>query len=806
MRKTLLFLTLIMLCFPSIYAQISKNELLDLSKTIIEQQNLDTNISTIPKYVTELKTNDSIYAYVVNLEPKGFIVFSPSKKLTPIICFSTESNFNYSKSKDNTLLYLIETDMKSNLKAITKNLNKKAKQILIKNTNSWERLKTTKFIQNKTTSLIQYGPLFTSVWGGVNCYDNNGNLINVGNYYTPNNYSPGCVATTLAMILHYYNWPKTGVGTHTNYDTSGSSQTSWTANFGGATYDYDNMLDEYMDKPSTLIEQQAMGYISFHAATALDMDYESSGSTSNINRIPSAGSSYFRFSGHHQYSSWANFWSRMHENIENGHPVPIAIDAINGSGHAPAVDGYRYNMGDPETEYYYHLNMGWYGTNNAWYRLQNSFNAGGYTSISAAVFDLLPVPAFTENEIITTNKTFNLNWETSDNLNWEAFELQESTDGGTTYITIDNALTTTNYTRTVTSGGSYKYRVRSKSDGAYYANSYSKTIDVKVPYDFTYLDFDGNDSFFIYDNTNNDFDISNTYTIETWINIDSRTTDTYPIILDRRTVFSLFLIADASSDYAVKFAVRDSSGNISSSLQSDSSSEDLNFGEWVHVAVTRDGTNTRLFINGKLVGTSTDADFSLSPSTYPLNIGARYWGAYERYLDGKIDKIRILDSAIYTANFIPDLKEKYITSNNTRILLSLDEGTGTNLIDAANNFNMVQLRDSPNQANWMFDDEVPIVRTLGVDEKKLKLTNNKINVYPNPAIGSITNTITTNNSSQTGKIVIYNLLGQVKLLKDVILKYGTNSINIDISNLKTGQYIYTFKTKGKIYNTKFIKN
>lgn len=808
--RTKLFLFLLFITLFSIettFSQFNKNELIEYSNNFIAQQQLN---KVAPKSLESLINKEGeVYAYVVNLKPKGFIVFSSSKKLAPVISFSVESNFDFSNSKDNILLNMIKGDTKNEMLLIKNSLSIEDQKVVARNKNTWKKLKNNSArnsSSNRSVALTQYGAHLTSVWGGVNCYDDLGNGVNVGNYYTPNNYSPGCVATTLSIILHYYRWPETGVGSHTNYDTSGSSQTSWSANFGAATYDWDNMLDEYQGVSSTLTQQKAMGYISFHTATALDMDYESTGSTSNINRIPSVAGSYFRFSGHHQYTSWLSFWTRMQENVQNGHPVPIAIDATNGSGHAPAVDGYRFNDGDAQSEYYYHLNMGWYGSSNAWYRIRGSFSAGGYTSVSAGVFDLLPEPIFTESSITATSKTFTLNWRTSKTLNWDAFELQESSDGGSNYATISNAIVDTTYTRTVATGGSYKYRVRSKVDGNFYSNSYSQSISVIVPNDYIYLDFDGNDSFFIYENSNNDFDISNTYTIESWIKIDSRPSGTYPVIMDRKTVFSLYLISDSNADYAVKFVARNSSGSVIASVQSDSSSENLNYGTWAHVAISRKGNSTKLFINGTQVNSSSDSDFSLSASSSAVNVGARYWSGYGRYLDGKIDKIRITDNAVYTGNFTPDRNEKYTADSNTRMLLALDEGTGTSLNDDADNFLTVQLRTSPNQPNWMFGDDTQSARSAApknevVISKEVKSFNN---IYPNPAKDKITSIIKLTKDT-SGEVLIYNSLGKIQYEAAIKLVKGENPISIDISHLSNGLYFISIQTNEETLQSKFLK-
>jgi len=72
-------------------------------------------------------------------------------------------------------------------------------------------------------------------------------------------------------------------------------------------------------------------------------------------------------------------------------------------------------------------------------------------------------------------------------------------------------------------------------------------------------------------------------------------------------------------------------------------------GSWIHIALSRSGTDTRLFVNGTQVGsTYTDTNDYIQS---PLTIGSRYTGANE-FFDGYIDEVRITKGlARYTANF-----------------------------------------------------------------------------------------------------------------------------------------------------------
>lgn len=218
------------------------------------------------------------------------------------------------------------------------------------------------------------------------------------------------------------------------------------------------------------------------------------------------------------------------------------------------------------------------------------------------------------------------------------------------------------------------------------------------------LEFDGNDSFYINDSGNN-LDVNAEWTVELWLNVKNHPSGTFPVVLDRRTVFSLYLIADATAptgDYAVRFVSRNSSGSIIASLRSDAHpATTMDYNAWYHVAVSRNAGTTRLFVNGVEMESSTDVDFALTNSTNALNIGARYWGSYDRYIDAFMDEVRLSDTGRYTSDFaVHTGVAPFNMDANTRLLLHMDEGAGTTLTDASGNFTSISLRTAPNNAVW----------------------------------------------------------------------------------------------------------
>ncbi|MCK5907384.1 MAG: C10 family peptidase, partial [Flavobacteriales bacterium] len=344
-----------------------------------------------------------------------------------------------------------------------------------------------------------YGPLLTDVWGGVNCKDDNGSSVYPLNYYTPNHCSPGCVAISLSQVLHYYEWPITGVDNNVYAENYNGTQFRHMASFDGVEYDWDNMQDEYYKVASSDIQRKAVGELVYHCDIALEMNFEPSGSTSNVNRVPGI-QQHFRFSGHYKEpDSYSAFWTRMRENLKNGHPVQVAVGSSSGSiGHAFVIDGYR------ESDGFYHVNWGWWDKNNftgakinLWYDVENGHLGLGYDEITGAVFDFFPVPQISSFEETGSGNSFTVSWITSDMITNEEYTLEQKIDGAN--WTEATVTTDKSYTVNSPTGKVYQFRVKAKTDGAYYSNSWSETETHAVASGFNgYATMDGTQAMFAY--------------------------------------------------------------------------------------------------------------------------------------------------------------------------------------------------------------------------------------------------------------------------------------------------------------------
>ncbi len=262
-----------------------------------------------------------------------------------------------------------------------------------------------------------HDPIVQSMFGQTNCHNQSGGIINVTNLYTPTNVAVGCVAISLTTLLNYSQWPIHGSGQKTYTDNIGSLRGEHSANFEKVYYEWDNIKYEYDYKSTNITQRQALGTLSYHAAVALEMDFENGGSTSNINKIPNVLNKYFKHYGEYQSNSSSTFFDRIDSMVVKNSPVILAVSG-NGYAHSIVCDGWKIIESGQK---YYHLNMGWWGTSSGWYKIHDNFNAGGYSSIDGGVFNIVPTP---DLSVDMQEESFLMKWDTPENILFNGFELQ----------------------------------------------------------------------------------------------------------------------------------------------------------------------------------------------------------------------------------------------------------------------------------------------------------------------------------------------------------------------------------------------
>ena len=197
----------------------------------------------------------------------------------------------------------------------------------------------------------------------------------------------GCVATAMAQILYYHQWPERGTSEHSYvWEHKSGKQKTLSANFGATEYHLSQMRDSYNyndvdDNLATLL---------YHCGVSVNMNYSSSGSAAYVSG--SEFSTYFGFSNRYfhlypEVMAEEELLDRIYYELEHFRPLLYCgQDDNGGSGHEFICDGYR-NGG------YLHFNFGWGGWADDYFRPTaiNSGN-GDYNSSQDIIGGLMPKP------------------------------------------------------------------------------------------------------------------------------------------------------------------------------------------------------------------------------------------------------------------------------------------------------------------------------------------------------------------------------------------------------------------------------
>ena len=197
-------------------------------------------------------------------------------------------------------------------------------------------------------------PLIQTVWGQDEPY----NL----QCFTTNNQQAvsGCVATAFAQIMYYHKWPQTATKQIPAYSTYEA--------LPATTFDWDHMLPAYSQQSLESEEQKnAVAELMLYCGHAVKMSYGVGASSAVTSYIMGALKSYFGYQNDaimiNRNIYTLNEWDDIiYNELRHGRPIIISASAYKGSGHAFICDGYAGNN-------LYHINWGWGGMSDGYFRL-----------------------------------------------------------------------------------------------------------------------------------------------------------------------------------------------------------------------------------------------------------------------------------------------------------------------------------------------------------------------------------------------------------------------------------------------------
>lgn len=372
-RKTqILFMLLFSFIVSSQAKKVTSEQALSVAQRVVQQQTTLRNarISTFESvHRVEASTLRSsgeqenvIYYYVYNLsEDQGFVVVAGDDVCVPVIAYATSGSYN-AQDLPEAFSNWMEGVCRSIDDALENNLQPSEETV-----KAWENY------LNGTTlrATIFAGPLIQTKWDQSSPYNDMCPKDNSVSTLT------GCVATTMAQIMKYYQYPLSGIGTTKAYVTPTDKLSVPVVDLSAMTYDWEHMIDSYKGTP-TPQEKSAVATLMYHCGVATDTDYGTAakgGSASNLQRAAKAFRTYFDYDKSLQIKLRSYYddssWSEMIKDELNAHrPVFYSGTANNGEGHAFVVDGY-------DSDGNFHVNWGWSGSGDAFL----NFNAQSHTYV-----------------------------------------------------------------------------------------------------------------------------------------------------------------------------------------------------------------------------------------------------------------------------------------------------------------------------------------------------------------------------------------------------------------------------------------
>ena len=333
--------------------------------------------------------NEALF-HLVELSGGGFVAVAADDDRPAVLAFSPDGEIPEADD-DGPLLALLRGDAAAaaggGRRALGDNRRLVATDNRIEPSVMSTGIRTASTAGRTSVSDVRVAPLVKSQWGQTKV----GNK-NVFNYYTPCHWYCGCVATALAQLMRFHEYPSASVAAQTF--TCYSNAVSVSLTMKGGIYDWTSM-PLVPNSSISDAQRESIGRICYDAGVAMRMQYTSGGSGALTSFAFDPLKSIFGYASAQSYLAGqveslpeSAIRNAILANLDAGYPVMLGIsDANHDNGHAILADG----SGDADGTLWCHLNMGWSGTSDIWYALPDIPTAQcTFAAVDDVVYNVFP--------------------------------------------------------------------------------------------------------------------------------------------------------------------------------------------------------------------------------------------------------------------------------------------------------------------------------------------------------------------------------------------------------------------------------
>ncbi len=381
MKKFIIMFGLIMISIMMQAGGVSKYEALEKARRFMPDKKFKQEEGGRRKVLGSGFTNSPYYVF--NAENNsGFVIVSGDDRTEAILGYADHGELNIDNAPDNMKWLLDYYDkVITAIGELTQINDEKL---------SNRRKKTMVSVTNRTT----IEPLLKTQWNQMDPY----------NKYCPEwvgkgvRYPTGCVATAMAQVINYHQWPKGNTGEVERY-VSVTNSIDMPA-LPSTSFDWNNMTSDDIAR------------LLLYCGQAVKMNYAGDGAGAYSGDASYALIHIFGYDKGIELRQRLLYsddeWEEMiYDELYAGFPIYYAADSDKGDGHAFVVDGYDNG--------HFHINWGWGGNSDGYYLLTGlatDENMSPYYKRQSGIFCMRP--SSEENEVISSNIycTNNGSWDT----------------------------------------------------------------------------------------------------------------------------------------------------------------------------------------------------------------------------------------------------------------------------------------------------------------------------------------------------------------------------------------------------------
>lgn len=356
MKKDLLLLLSLMLLLS--VSAIAGPRSYQQAKAIAQRQaallgiEMDAEVAASAKAAPRMSVSSAVspsatcYYVFANGEDKGFTIVSGDDRMPEVVGYSAQGTYD-------------PDHLPANYVGFMKAYQETVEALLKADAQVSGGLAEARQWRAERAGTAAVAPLLGGIkWNQTEPYNNRCPL-----YDGTNRSVTGCVATAMAQVMMYHQYPKALKTTIKAYTTK-SKGILIPEISSGATYDWDNMLPDYSKSGYTSAQADAVAKLMYHCGAAVKMDY---GPSSGANVTPAILATYFGYDADLMQDLTRTCftlqqWMTLIDNELKAKRPILYSGKSSGGGHEFVCDG-------SDGKGLYHINWGWGGYQDGYFDL-----------------------------------------------------------------------------------------------------------------------------------------------------------------------------------------------------------------------------------------------------------------------------------------------------------------------------------------------------------------------------------------------------------------------------------------------------